>query len=137
MLQDLSHLRAFHTSLSAITAAAFLPSSAVLAVGSYSRSLLLLDPVTGRQAGCLPNIAGTAALSLTAWPAQDATTAAAASTVGPAFAGTAAGSAAGDGSSTSRSVVGTSRDLLAVGDSDGSVRLVQLDTDDTVSVLVG
>jgi hypothetical protein len=38
-----------------------------------------------------------------------------------------------DGSSTSRSGVEVATDYLAVGDADGSVRLMQLDVDDTVS----
>jgi hypothetical protein len=44
-----------------------------------------------------------------------------------------AGGVAVDGSSTSRSRVEVVTDYLAVGDADGSVRLMQLDIDDTVS----
>lgn len=129
-LQDISHLRSYRTSLSAITSAAYLPSSGLLALGSYSHSLTLLDPATGREAGALPNIASTAALSLAAWPAPATTTAGFAESV----LGMSAGSGGADGSSTSRSVVDISTDFLAVGDADGSVRLMQLGIEETVSV---
>jgi hypothetical protein len=82
-----------------------------------------MDPSTGRYAGSLPNMASTAALSLAAWPAP----AAAAAGMGS------GGFGMSDGSSTSRTVVEVCRDYMAVGDADGSLRLMQLDIDDTVS----
>lgn len=121
-------MRTYQSGLSAITSATYLPSSSLLALGSYSRSLLLMDPSTGRQAGSLHNVASTAALSICAWPAP----AAAAGAGGALGLGT-AGAGTGDGSSTSRSVVEVCRDYMAVGDADGSIRLMQLDLDDTVS----
>lgn len=44
------------------------------------------------------------------------------------------GSMGEDGGSTSRSVLGICHDYVAVGDADGSVRLLQLDMGDSVSV---
>lgn len=129
--QDLSLLRSHQTSLAAITSATLLPSSGMLALGSYNPSLLLLDPSTGRRAGTLLSVASTAALSLCAWPAPATAPAVGATASG--LGHTSGSGVGGDGSSTSRSTVEVCRDLLAVGDADGSVRLLQLDTDDTVS----
>lgn len=136
-------MRSYHTGLPGITSATLLPSSGLLALGSYSKSLLLIDPTTGRPAGSLPNIASTAALSLIAWPSEAA--AVGAGGLSSSWTATAGGGgggggwsgssmAAADGSSISRSgVVDVCRDMLAVSDADGSVRLMQLDVDSTVS----
>lgn len=124
-------MRSYSSGLPTITAATYLPSSSLLAYGSYSKALYLLDPATGRHAGSLPNTTSTAALSLAAWQAPTATVAAGAA--GASLLGVTAGGVAVDGSSTSRSRVEVVTDYLAVGDADGSVRLMQLDIDDTVS----
>lgn len=131
-MQDLSHMRTYYSGLSAVTSAAYLPSSGLLALGSYSRFLQLMDPSTGRHAGSLQNIVSTASLSLAAWPA---TAAPAAARAGAGLGLTAGfGSMGEDGGSTSRSVLGICHDYVAVGDADGSVRLLQLDMGDSVSV---
>lgn len=119
-------MRSYQSGLAAITAATCLPSSGLLALGSYSSSVTLMDPSTGRLAGTIPNMASTAALSLAAWPAPTAAAA-------PAGLNTGVAGGMGDGSSTSRSVVEVSRDFMALGDADGGVRLLQLDMDDAVS----
>jgi hypothetical protein len=130
-------MRTYHSGLSAVTSAAYLPSSGLLALGSYSRFLQLMDPSTGRHAGNLHNVASTASLSLAAWTAAAAPQAAA--RAGGAGLGSTAGfgSLGGDGGSTSRSALGVSnnpgRDYVAVGDADGSVRLLQLDMGGSVS----
>lgn len=104
--QDLSHLRTLQTPLQCITAAAYLPGSSLLALGSYSPSLLLVDPASGEQAGRLPAAAGSAALSLAGW--QE-------------------GGGGGLG-------LGGGRELLAVGDADGGVSLMEVLADDVVSM---
>lgn len=128
-------MRSYNSGIPAITAATYLPSSALLAYGGYSKSLYLMEPTTGKPVGALSNIASTAALSLAAWPAPAA--AAAATGAGVTLLGATAGGGAFDGSSTSRSRVDVATDYLAVGDADGSVRLWQLDVDDTVSGAAG
>lgn len=129
-------MRTYNSGLSAVTSAAYLPSSGLLALGSYSRFLQLMDPSTGRHAGSLQNVASTASLSLDAWPAAAAPAAARAG-AGLGLTSTAGfgSSMGGDGGSTSRSVLGVCRDFVAVGDADGSVRLLQLDMGDSVSVV--
>jgi hypothetical protein len=119
-------MRSYQLGLAAITAVTYLPSSGLLALGSYSSSVTLMDPSTGRYAGTIPNMASTAALSLVAWPAPTAAAPPAGLTTGVA-------GGMGDGSSTSRSGVEVSRDYMALGDADGGVRLLQLDMDDNVS----
>ncbi|WIA32779.1 hypothetical protein OEZ86_005963 [Tetradesmus obliquus] len=99
---DLSHLRTLQTPLQCITAAAYLPGSSLLALGSYSPSLLLVDPASGEQAGRLPAAAGSAALSLAGW--QE-------------------GGGGGLG-------LGGGREQLAVGDADGGVSLMEVLADD-------
>jgi hypothetical protein len=106
--QDLSHLRTLQTPLPCITAAAYLPCSSLLALGSYSPSVLLVDPASGEQAGKLPAAAGSAALSLAGW--QE-------------------GGAAGLG-------LEGGRELLGVGDADGGVSLMELLVDEVVSTTV-
>ncbi|KAF6253190.1 WD40-repeat-containing domain protein [Scenedesmus sp. NREL 46B-D3] len=95
---DLSHLRTLQTPLQCITASSYLPGSGLLALGSYSSCVLLLDPAIGEQAGKLPAAAGSAALSLAGW--QE-------------------GGAAGLG-------LGGGRELLGVGDADGGVSLLEV-----------
>jgi hypothetical protein len=104
--QDLSHLRTLQPPLQCITAAAYLPGSSLLALGSYSPNVLLVDPASGEQAGKLPAAAGSAALSLAGW--QEG------------------GGAAGLG-------LGGGRELLGVGGADGAVTLMEVLVDEVVS----
>jgi hypothetical protein len=103
--QDLSHQRTLQTPLQCITAASYLPGSGLLALGSYSPCVLLVDPASGEQAGKLAAAAGSAALSLAGW--QE-------------------GGAAGLG-------LAGGRELLGVGDADGGVSLMEVLVDDVVS----
>jgi hypothetical protein len=107
LLQDLSHQRTLQTPLQCITAASYLPGSGLLALGSYSPCVLLVDPASGEQAGKLAAAAGSAALSLAGW--QE-------------------GGAAGLG-------LAGGRQLLGVGDADGGVSLVEVLVDEVVSKL--
>jgi hypothetical protein len=92
-------MRALQTGLPGVTAAACLPHSGVLALGSYCPHLLLLDAGSGRHAGTIAAATSSAALSLAAWTAGHS----------------------GDASSSSLA----QRVLLGVGDADGSISLLQ------------
>lgn len=129
LLQDLSLMKSFQTSLPALTAATQLPGTGLLAFGTYSQSMYLWDVNMSRPAGSLDNITSTAAMSLTAWPGPSVS----AARDGASVLAQAAGGTQADGSCTSRSTADLCSDFLAVGDADGSVRLLQLDTTDSVS----
>ena len=107
--QDLSPLRTLQTPLQSILCSTYLLHSNLLAVGSYSASVLLLDPASGEQSGVLKDAASSAAISMTAWHLER-----------DVLAGATEG-----------------RELLAVGDADGGVNLVQITLDDLVGGLLG
>lgn len=104
-LQDLAPLKTLQTPLQSITCSTYLPHSNLLALGSYTSSLLLLDPASGEQAGKLSDAASSAALSVTAWQEE-----------GDVLMG------GGEG-----------REMVAVGDADGGVNLMQIVPDGHVS----
>lgn len=97
-------MRTLQTPLQSITAASYLPDSSLLALGSYTPCVLLVDPASGDQAGKLPAASSSATLSLAGWQEDGGF------------------GAAGGG-----------RELLAVGDADGCVSLVEVVADEVVS----
>lgn len=104
MLQDLSPLRTIQTPLQCITCSAFTPCSNLLALGSYSANVLLLDPSNGDQAGLLVDAGRSAALSVVGWREG------------------------GDGILDTSDV----RELMVVGDADGGVNMIHVQQDSTV-----
>eukprot|EP00775_Hariotina_reticulata_P006349 gene6349-6582_t len=100
--KDLTYLRTLQTPLQTVVSATFLPESELLALGGYSSTVLLLDPASGDHAGKLCDAASSAAMSMCSW--QEGRLG-----VGPA-----------------------GKELVAVGDGDGGVNLVEVDCDDTV-----